>query len=53
MASVLAATNWLGTTAPKFLQSSLVDQLYAEEVYFGSFVTKSNQVCIKYSPKCI
>ena len=33
--------------------SSLVDQLYAKEVYFCSFVTKSDQACIKYSPKCI
>ena len=36
-----------------FLHSSLVDQLYVKEVYFCSFVTKSNQASIKYSPKCI
>ena len=36
-----------------FLYSSLVDQMYVKEVYFCSFVTKSNQASIKYSPKCI
>ena len=46
-----AAGNWSGTTTSIFLHSSLVDQLYAKEVYFCSFVTKPNQVCIKYSPK--
>ena len=46
-----AAGNWSGTTTSIFLHSSLVDQLYAKEVYFYSFVTKPNQVCIKHSPK--
>ena len=36
-----------------FLLSTLVDQLYAQGVYFCIFVTKSNQACTKYSPKCI
>ena len=30
------------TTAPHFVHSSLVEQLYAKEVYFCNFVTKSN-----------
>ena len=33
-----------------FLHYMLVDQLYAKEVYFCSFVTKSNQTSTKYSP---
>ena len=33
-----------------FLYYSLVDQLYEKEVYFYSFVTKSNQASNKYSP---
>ena len=36
-------------TAPHFLRSPLVDQLYAKGVYFCSFVTKCNQACTKYS----
>ena len=32
------------------LQYWLVDQLYAKEVYFCSFVTKSNQTSTKYLP---
>ena len=51
--SALAASNWSGTTASKILHSSLVDQLYTKEVCFCSFVTESNQACIKYSPICI
>ena len=31
----------------------VVQLLHAKEVYFCSFVTKSNQACMKYSPKCI
>ena len=38
------------TTATCFLHYSLVDQQYAKEVYFCSFVTKFNQVFTKYSP---
>ena len=49
----LAASDLLGTTGPKILYSSLVDQLYATEVNFFSFVRKSNEAWIKYSPKCI
>ena len=37
--------------ASYFLRSTLVDQPYAKEVYFCSYVTKSNQACTKYSPK--
>ena len=46
-------TLWPATTAPEFLYFSLVDQLYAKEVYFCSFVTKSNLACTKYLSKCI
>ena len=45
---VLTASNWLGIA--KFLLSSLVDQLYAKELYFCSFVTKSSQACISTHP---
>ena len=46
--SVVAATNWSGTTASKFLHSSsLVHQLYVKKVYFCSFLRKSNEACIK------
>ena len=38
------------TTASHFLHYLLVDQLYAKEVYFCSFVTKCNQASTKYSP---
>ena len=41
-------------TASKILYySAQVDQLYAKEVKFCSFVRKSNQACINYSPRCI
>ena len=40
-------------TASQFWRFSLIDQPYAKGVYFCSFVTKSNQACTKYSPKCI
>ena len=42
MVSTLAASNWSGTTVSKFLHFFLVDQLYAKEEYFRSFMTKSN-----------
>ena len=35
------------------LLTALVDQLYAKEVCFCSFMTKSNLAFTKYSPKCI
>ena len=38
------------TTISDFLHYSLVDQLYAKEVCFCSFVTKPNQASTKYSP---
>ena len=38
------------TTASHFLRNLLVDQLYTKEVYFCSFVTKSNQASTRYSP---
>ena len=38
------------TLASHFLHDMLVDQLYAKEVYFCSFVTKCNQALTKYSP---
>ena len=40
-------------TASQFLLSLRVDQLYPNKVYFGSFVIKPNQACIKYAPKCM
>ena len=49
----LTASSSSSTTALKILYSSLVDQLFAKEVDFGSIGRKSNQACIKYSPRCI
>ena len=40
----------LATTASHFLHYLLFDQLYAREVYFCSFVTKSNQASTRYWP---
>ena len=37
------------TAASHFLHYLLVDQLYAKEVYFCSFVTKCNQASTRYS----
>ena len=49
----LVASNKAGTRASNFLHSLLVDQLYdAKKVSSCSFVTKFNQKCIKYLPKC-
>ena len=52
MTSGMAASNWSGTTASQVFALLLVQLLYAKpkEVYFCSFVTKSYQTCIKYSP---
>ena len=49
----LAASNWSDTTAYYVFALLVVQLLHAKEVHFCSFVTKSNQACIKYSPKCI
>ena len=38
----LLSSSLPATTASHFVHSSLVDQLYAKEVYFCNFVTKSN-----------
>ena len=40
----------LATIAYHFLHYLLVDQLYANEVYFCSFVTKFNKAFTRYSP---
>ena len=40
----------LSTIVSHFLHYSVIDQLYAKEVYFCSFVTKSNQTSTKDSP---
>ena len=37
----------------KFFALLVVQLLHAKEVYFWSFLTKSNQACIKYSSRCI
>ena len=52
---VLTASNLSGTAASDILYSLLqLDKLqYAKEVNFCSFVRKSNQAYIQYSPRCI
>ena len=43
-------SSLLATIAYHFLHYLLVDQLYAKEVYFCSFVTKFNKAFTRYSP---
>ena len=43
----------VGYTNNVLFCSPLFNQMYAKGVYFCSFVTKPNQACTKYSPKCI
>ena len=43
------SSSLLATATSHFVHSSLVDQLYVKEVYFCSFVTKSNNL-VYYAP---